>query len=107
AARPPAPFAPPPPPPHRRERLLDGILGAAAVSEASDREPEHGARIALVEVAERVAVAVRDARKQLLVGRLDRGPRRHRRASGARRQADSDGIGVAHPFFYAFRTLSV
>ena len=47
--------------PDRRERLLHGVLGPAAVAEPPDREAEHGSRVAPVEVAEGVTVAVGDA----------------------------------------------
>src|SRR5262249_38148058 len=39
------------------ERLLEGVLGAAAVAEASQRETEDGAGIAPVELLERGPVA--------------------------------------------------
>ena len=56
--------------PDRDEGLLRRVLGATAVAEAAQREPEHRARVAAVQLVERAAVAAGDAHDQLAVGRL-------------------------------------
>src|SRR5438094_5740954 len=45
-------------PPDRDERLLQRVLGAAAVTEATECEAEDGAGVALVELLERGPIAV-------------------------------------------------
>ena len=48
--------------PDRDERVLGRVLCAAAIAEPPQREPEHGARVAAVQLVERTAVAARATR---------------------------------------------
>ena len=43
--------------PHAGERVLRHVLGSPAVAESPERDPEHGARVAAVELLEREAIA--------------------------------------------------
>ncbi len=61
--------------PDRDECLLGCVLRAATVAEATEREPEHRARVASVELVERAAIAAGDSNDQLAVGRLEVSPR--------------------------------
>ena len=65
--------------PDRGEGLLHRVLGAAAVAEPAQREPEHRSRVAPVEDVERAAVAVGGAADQLAVAEV---VGRHRRDGG-------------------------
>ena len=54
--------------PDRRERLLDGVLGAHPVAEAPEGEAEDGPGVAPVEQLEGIGVAPRDTADQVAVG---------------------------------------
>jgi hypothetical protein len=87
--------------PDGRECLLDCVLGTSSVAEPPQREAEDRARVALVEIAERVAVALGDTREQLLVCLCVRRHPRHRRDFGGPGQGERNCVAETHRQCYA------
>ena len=81
--------------PDRGERILERVLGPAAVAEPAQREAEHRPRVAPVELLERVAIAVADALDQLPVRQLPLGTLRMLTTRRARGKGDRSRLIAA------------
>src|SRR5207248_1478175 len=85
--------------PDRSERLLRGVLGAAAIAEPAERQPEDRGREAAVERLEGLAVALADPPDQLAVacwGCCCHAPILDGRAGGSHRGGPPDFRGSAN-----------
>ena len=76
--------------PHARERVLGHVLGRPAIADPPQRDAEHRARVAAVELLERRPVAAGDQSDQLGVGPRVCGHGRDARDSRVQGQTDSE-----------------